>query len=104
MAHPETLDRLVRRVAAQVRRRRVEHYALRGAFWASLAAVALLLLRQALGAVALPLAGGVLLAGALAGALWGALRRTPWADAARLADRAWGLEDRVATALEWADR
>jgi hypothetical protein len=104
MAHPETLDRLVRRVAAQVRRRRVEHYALRGAFWASLAAVALLLLRQALGAVALPLAGGVLLAGALAGALWGALRRTPWADAARLADRAWGLEDRVATALEWAAR
>ena len=39
MAHPETLDRLVRRVAGQVRRRRAEHYALRGAFWSSLAAV-----------------------------------------------------------------
>src|SRR5207249_1629715 len=38
------LDRLVRRVSAQVRRRRVEHYALRGFFWASLPAVVLLAL------------------------------------------------------------
>jgi len=104
MAHPETLDRLVRRVAAQVRRRRVEHYALKAAFWASWLSVGLLLFKQPLGAPALPLAGGVLAAGALGGALWGALRRTPTLDAARLADRAWGLEDRVATALEWAAR
>jgi len=104
MAHPEPLDRLVRRVTAQVRRRRLEHYALKGAFWASLVAVLLLLFKQPLGALALPLAGGVLVAGALGGALWGALRRTPGADAARLADRAWGLEDRVATALECAAR
>src|SRR5947207_10897928 len=104
MAHPETLDRLVRRVAAQVRRRRVEHYALRGAFWASILAAGLLLFKQSLGPLALPLAGGVLAAGTLGGAVFGALRRTPWADAARLADRAWGLEDRVATALEWAAR
>jgi hypothetical protein len=38
------------------------------------------------------------------GAVWGALKRTNRADAARLADRAFGLEDRVATALEWAQR
>ncbi|HEU4369966.1 MAG TPA: hypothetical protein VFV05_17215, partial [Methylomirabilota bacterium] len=57
-----------------------------------------------LGAWALPLAVGVLVAGALAGGLWGALKRTPPADAARLADRAWGLEDRVATAIDWAGR
>ena len=104
MAHPETLDRLVRRVTAQVRRRRVEHYVLRGAFWASLLAVLLLFFKQPLGPLALPLAGGVLAAGALGGALWGALRRTPGADAARLADRAWDLKDRVATALECAAR
>ena len=104
MAHPETLDRLVRRVTAQVRRRRVEHYALKGAFWASLASVLVLLFKQPLGALALPLAGGVLAAGAFGGALWGALRRTSVADAARLADRAWSLEDRVATALECAAR
>jgi hypothetical protein len=42
MPNPETLDRLVRRVATEVRRRRVEHYAMRGAFWASLVAVLLL--------------------------------------------------------------
>src|SRR3546814_9073441 len=39
LAHPVSLDRLVRRVAAQVRRRRAEHHAIRGAFWASLPAV-----------------------------------------------------------------
>jgi hypothetical protein len=104
MAHPETLDRLVRRVAAQVRRRRIEHYALKAAFWACLLSVILLFFKQPIGPLALPLAGGVLAAGALGGALWGALRRTPGPDAARLADRAWGLEDRVATALEWATR
>jgi hypothetical protein len=104
MAHPETLDRLVRRVAAEVRRRRAEHDALRGAFWASLSAVGLLALKGPLGAWALPAAGGLVVAGALIGALHGALRRTPTGDVARLADRAWGLEDRVATALEWAER
>jgi hypothetical protein len=104
MAHPETLERLVRRVAAQVRRRRVEHYALRGAFWSSLVAVLALLFKHPLGAWALPLAGAALVAGTLAGGVWGALRRTPIADAARLADRTWELQDRVATALEWAAR
>ncbi|HET7341673.1 MAG TPA: hypothetical protein VFL90_09435 [Methylomirabilota bacterium] len=104
MAHPETLDRLVRRVSAQVRWRRVEHYALRGAFWSCLVAIVLLLFKQSLGTWALLGGGAALAAGTLGGAAWGALRRTPWADAARLADRAWQLEDRVATALEWADR
>jgi hypothetical protein len=104
VAHPETLDRLVRRVAAQVRRRRIEHYALRGAFWASVAAAVCLLFKQPLGTLALPLAGALVAGGALGGAVWGALRRTPWPDAARLADRAWNLEDRVATALECAAR
>lgn len=104
MAHPETLDRLVRRVTAQVRRRRIEHYALRGAFWSSVVAALLLLFKGALLGWGLPLAGAALAVGVLGGALWGALRPTPWADAARLADRAWGLEDRVATALEWGAR
>ncbi len=104
MAHSETLDRLVRRVTAQVRRRRIEHYTLRGAFWSGLVAVVLLAFKGPLGAWALPLAAGTIAAGALAGGLWGALKRTPPADAARLADRAWGLEDRVATAVDWAGR
>jgi len=98
------LDRLVRRVGAQVRRRRVEYHALRGFFWASLPAVALLALKGPLGPRALPAAAALLIAGVLLGAAWGALKQTSRADAARLADRAFGLEDRVATALEWAER
>lgn len=104
MANPDTLERLVSRVSAQVRRRRIEHFALRGAFWSSALAVLLLALKAPLGGWALPLAGGVLAAGVLGGGLWGALKRTSVADAARLADRAWGLEDRVATALDWVGR
>jgi hypothetical protein len=104
MPHPETLDRLVRRVATQVRRRRIEHYALRGAFWGSLLSVLLLAFKGPLAEWALPAAMGALGIGALAGALWGGLKRTSVADAARLADRAWGLEDRVATAMDWVGR
>jgi len=104
MSNPETLDRLVRRVATQVRRRRIEHYALRGAFWASLVSVLVLVFKGPVGEWALAVAGGVLAAGALGGGLWGALKRTSVADAARLADRAWGLEDRVATAMDWVGR
>src|SRR4029453_9462138 len=99
-----TLERLVARVAAQVRRRRAEHYALRGAFWSSLAAVVVLLFKAPLGGWALPLAAGLVAAGALGGLAWGAFKRTPSSDAARLADRAWGLEDRVAPAIEGGGR
>ena len=104
MSQRETLDRLVRRVAAQVRWRRVEHYALRAGFWSVLGAAVVLLFKDALDTWALPLAAGVAGAGLLGGALWGATRRTTTADAARLADRAFGLEERVATALEWGAR
>lgn len=104
MAHPDNLDRLVRRVAAQVRRRRAEHHALRGAFWASLPAVVVIALKGPIGPSAVTIAIALVVAGALAGAVWGLLKRTSPGDAARLADRAFGLEDRVATALEWAQR
>ena len=104
MAHPETLDRLVRRVAAQVRRRRAEHYALRGAFWAALPAVVVVALKGPIGPRAVAIAIALVVVGALAGAVWGLVKRTGQADVARLADRAVGLEDRVATALEWAER
>jgi hypothetical protein len=110
MPEPESLERhqaldvLVRGVAAQIRRRRAEHYALRGAFWTALAAVVILLLKGVVGPWAVPGAGALVVAGILAGMLYGLTRPVPSADAARLADRAFGLEDRVATALEWAQR
>jgi hypothetical protein len=104
MAHPETLDRLVRRVAAQVRWRRAEHHALRGLFWASLPAVVVIALKGPIGPRAVAVAIALVVVGAFAGAVWGLVKRTSQGDAARLADRAFGLEDRVATALEWAER
>lgn len=104
MSQPEPLDRLVHNVVAQVRLRRAEHGALRGAFYGAVLGAAILVLKTPLGALALPLAVGVTVAGLLGGALWGFARRVPRADAARLADRAFGLQDRVATALEWAPR
>ncbi len=104
MPHPESLDLLVRRVTAQVRLRRAEHHAIRGAFWGGLAAVVILALRTPLGPWALPAAGAVFAGAVVGGLVWGFSRRTRRGDAARLADRAFGLEDRVATALEWAER
>jgi hypothetical protein len=102
--HPDALDRLVREIATQVRWRRAEHYGLRGLFWGAVAGVVALLFRIALGPWAITLAVALVAAGAVAGALVGLLKRVSPEDAARLADRAFGLADRLSTALEWADR
>ena len=104
MEQAEALASLVKRVGRQVRWRRAEHHALRGLFYGALGAALVLVLKTPLGVSALPIAGGLLLLGLLAGALWGFCQRVPTQDAARLADGAFGLEDRVATALEWAPR
>jgi hypothetical protein len=102
--HPDALDRLVREISTQVRWRRAEHYGLRGLFWGVVAAVVPLLLRSMLGQWALPIAIALVAAGAVAGVAWGLLKRVDPFDAARLADRAFGLADRLTTALEWGDR
>ncbi len=104
MADSAALDRLVVRIASQVRWRRAEHHALRGLFYGALVAVVALLLKGLLGSWVLPAAGGACALGLVAGAMWGLTRRVSPADAARLADRAFGLQDRVATALEWSRR
>ena len=104
MAHPDALDRLVREIVTQVRWRRAEHYGLRGFFWGAVAAVLPLLFRALLGPWALALAVMLAVAGAVAGAVFGLMKRVDPSDAARLADRAFGLADRLTTALEWADR
>lgn len=102
-AQPE-LETLVRLVTTQVRWRRAEHDALRGAFWGAVGGVAALLFKAVLGPGAVPVAGGMLLAGIVIGAAWGFARRVSPVDAAQLADRSFGLQDRVATTLEWAVR
>src|SRR6266511_448069 len=104
MPDPTVLERLVSDVARQIRLRRAEYYGLRGLFIGALAALLPLLLRELLGALGPGLAGGLLAAGALAGALYGLCLRLPAGEAARLGDRGYGLQDRVATALEWAAR
>ena len=104
MPGPAVLERLVSDVARQIRLRRAEYYGLRGLFVGALAALLPLCLRESLGTLGLGLAGGVLVAGALVGVVYGVCLRLPLADAARLADRGYGLQDRVATALEWAHR
>jgi hypothetical protein len=104
MLQAEALERLVHRVARQVRWRRTEYHALRGLFYGAVAAALVLVFKTPFGALALPLAGGLALLGLLAGGLWGFCQRVPEKDAARLADGAFELKDRLATALEWAAR
>ena len=104
MSEADALGRLVRQVVSQVRWRRVEHYGMRGAFYGTLAAVIPLVVKGPLAAWAIPLGVALVIAGALAGALFGAMKSVAPVDAARLADRSFGLADRVTTALEYAGR
>jgi hypothetical protein len=104
MEQETVLQRLVREVARRIRRRRAEFYGLRGGFYGAALALVPLLLKGFL-ALAAPLAAlGFLLLGAASGALFGWFLRVPRHEAARMADRAFGLQDRVATALEWIPR
>jgi hypothetical protein len=104
MAGPTVIERLVADVGRQIRLRRAEFYGLRGLFWGAVAAVVPLLLKESLGVWGYLAAAVLLIAGASAGALRGFLMRLPSSEAARLADRGYGLQDRVSTALEWASR
>ncbi|MFQ5897998.1 MAG: hypothetical protein ACE5JN_07105 [Candidatus Methylomirabilia bacterium] len=104
MAEAAGLRHLVGSVARQVRRRRAEYYGLKGACFGTLAGITPLLVKEAVGPAAPLLALALAGLGAAAGVLAGLFLPLPLRDAARLADRAFGLQDRVATALEWGDR
>src|SRR3989441_8886706 len=98
------VEDLLRRIRREIRQRRAEFYGLRGAFWGGLAGLLVLLVKQGVGGTAPWVASGLVLVGALAGLVYGAARRIDRLDTARVADRAFGLHDRVATTLEWAER
>src|SRR5215510_9058147 len=98
------LQRAVADVSRQIRMRRAEFYGLRGLFGGSLCALLPLILRDSFGWLSFVWAGACLAVGALVGAAVGLFMRLPAEEAARLADRVYGLQDRIATALEWADR
>jgi len=100
MEQGDALRLTVQRVSQLIRRRRAVFYGLRGLTWGLGAAVLPVLFRAVLGAPAWPLSGAVAAAGLVLGAAYGLLLRVPEHEAARLADRAFGLHDRLATALE----
>src|SRR5262245_16915429 len=104
MPDPIVLERLVSDVARQVRFRRAEFYGLRGLFAGALLALVPLVLREMLGPIGLLAAGALLCAGFAAGAAYGLLLKVPATDVARLADRGYRLQDRIATAVEWGTR
>jgi hypothetical protein len=104
MPGPTVIERLVADVARQIRLRRAEFYGLRGLLWGAVAAVLPLALKESLGLWSYVYAALLLVVGGGAGALWGYLMKLPLAEAARLADRGYGLQDRMSTALEWAAR
>src|SRR5687768_10445066 len=102
MAETQALDRLVRQVVGQVRWRRAGHYALRGLFWGLVLSLVPWLVKGPLAVRAVPIGIALVVLGAVGGFLYGFIRPVNPLDAARLADRAFGLNDRVATALEYA--
>jgi hypothetical protein len=104
MGDPSILQRLVDDVVRQVRLRRAEFYGLRGLGAGALAAVVPLIFRESLGDLGYLAAAGLLVLGSIVGALYGMLMKVPVADAARLTDRGYGLQERVSTALEWGGR
>ena len=104
MTESPRIEGLLRRIRREIRRRRAEYYGLRGSFWGAVAGVAVMLAKQGIGARAPWIAGGLVVLGLLVGIAYGAARGIRRGDVARVADRAFGLDDRVATTLEWADR
>lgn len=106
---PPELEALLARVVREVRLRRAERGAWRGAFWGATLAVLLLALQSWTGLAAAfeseevrAIALAVALLAALAGAAVNAARRVAPLAAARLADQSFGLQDRLSTALEWS--
>src|SRR5262245_45051858 len=100
MEHGSAIRLALERTRRLVRWRRAAYYGLRGLAWGLTLAVLPVALRVLLPGrawwIALALAGG----GLGLGVLYGVLLRVRPADAARLADRAFGLHDRLGTALE----
>lgn len=98
MAHGPALGLAITRLTRLIRQRRALFYGVRGLVWGLGLAVVPVALRAMVGPWALPVAAGVAAGGALVGVLYGVLLRVPPVDVLGLADRAFGLKDRLATA------
>jgi len=108
MALPASIEQLLQRAARELRLRRIERGAWRGAFWGLLLAALLLAgkgwLLPADASVALMAAALAAGAALVLGTALGAAGKADRLGAARLADGSLGLQDRLATCLECAAR
>ncbi len=104
MPHGAALGLTISRLTRLIRQRRALFYGVRGLVWGLCLAIVPVALRTTLGFWALPAAGGLAAGGALAGMLYGMLLRVPPVDALGLADRAFDLKDRLATAHDLLGR
>jgi hypothetical protein len=104
MAHGAALGFTISRLTRLVRQRRALFYGVRGLTWGLCLAVVPVALRAMVGPWALAAAGSLAAAGLLAGLLYGMLLRVPPVDALGLADRAFDLKDRLATAHDLLGR
>jgi hypothetical protein len=104
MEHGAALGLTISRLTRLIRQRRALFYGVRGLTWGLCLAIVPVALRAVVGPWALPVAGGLAAGGALVGVLYGMLLRVPPVDALGLADRAFDLKDRLATAHDLLGR
>jgi hypothetical protein len=104
MAHGAALGLTISRLIRLIRGRRAVFYGVRGLGWGLCLAVVPVALRAMVGPWAVSLAVGLAAGGALVGALYGMLLRVPPVDALGVADRAFDLKDRLATAHDLLGR
>jgi hypothetical protein len=104
MANGAALSLTITRLTRLIRQRRALFYGVRGLVWGLFLAIVAVALRAVIGPWALPVAAGLAAGGALLGILYGVLLRVPPADALGLADRAFDLKDRLATAHDLLGR
>ena len=104
MTGQPAIDRVLRRAGREIRARRAARGAWRGAFWGAVAGVAAVAAKEWLGDDAVVLALALFGSAIAIVAAVGACRRVAPLESARLADCAYGLNDRLATTLEWVSR
>jgi hypothetical protein len=104
MPHGAALGLTLSRLTRLIRQRRALFYGVRGLVWGLCLAIVPVALRATLGFWAFPAAAGLAAGGVLAGILYGILLRVPPTDALGLADRAFDLKDRLATAHDLLGR
>ena len=104
MAHGAVLGQTITRLTRLIRQRRAVYYGVRGLAWGLCVAIVPVALRALLGPHATLVAVGIAAGAALLGILYGILLKVPPADALGLADRAFGLKDRLATAHDLLGR